>query len=214
MNQGGSDPALAAPRVCLLFLAEAPVTTIPSEATLYDTPFGENRKTVLLLQFGHDSAKVAELTTCAPVLEPALVAHTGPNSLELGIAFPVKLGEPPPSPVWVLYSGLMHALGMDQLEDFYGDAALSVAYVLASIVASAPPSSVVLIDWLSSTGALGGSSPSTGRPLRPFPDSRISWIFCHCAPMGSVGNRTRAMRRGRRNQNTNIFTRFERSNLT
>lgn len=60
MNHRGSVPVLAACRVCLEVLAEAPVTTKPGEGALYDPPLCEYDEATLLLQFRHDLERESE----------------------------------------------------------------------------------------------------------------------------------------------------------
>lgn len=163
MNHRGSDPTLAATRVCLVVLTQASVATEPGEGTLDDPALCEYDEAALPLQFGHDLERETKFV-CAPVLELTLVAGIGPDGLESGIAVPVELGEDLLGSITILYVGLVNRKSMNQPEGIDRNVALSAAYLLAGIVAPGPPFSVVFTDWLSRTAALGeGSWPSARR---------------------------------------------------
>lgn len=92
MNHRAADPAFAVFWVCLVVLAEPPVSTEPGEGAFDDPALCQHNEASLALEFGYDPEPEAELIG-SPVLELALVASIGPDDLESGVAVPVELGE-------------------------------------------------------------------------------------------------------------------------
>lgn len=163
MNHRAPDPAFAACRVCLAVLAEPAIAAEPGEGAFDDPSLGEHDEPTLPLEFGHDLEPEAEVV-CGPVLQLALLAGIGPDGLPSGVAIPVKLDENPFGCITVLYVCGRNRQSVDQPEGVDGDGALSAPHLLAGLVASGPPFSVVFTDWLSSTAALGvASRPATWR---------------------------------------------------
>lgn len=157
MNHRAADPAFTASWGCLVVLAEPPVSTEPGEGAFDDPALCQHDETTLALEFGYDPEQEAELVG-SPVLELARVASIGPDSLESGVAVPVELGKNLFCSITVLYVGLMNRESVDQPECVDRDVALSATDLLAGVVSSRPPFSVVSTDWLSRTAALGEGS--------------------------------------------------------
>jgi len=163
VNHRAPDPAFATCRVRLVVFTEPPVATEPGEGAFDDPALCQHDEASLALEFGHYAEPEAELA-CGPVLELALVASVGPDSLESGIALPVELGKDLFGSITVLYVCGMNRESVDKPEGVDCNMALSATYLLAGIVASGPPFSVVFTDWLSRMAALGeGSWPQASR---------------------------------------------------
>ena len=161
---GDVDPCFCRLRRFLVVLAQSSVPTQPCERPLDNPTTRKYLKGVLTgwtpYQFQVPSTHVPD-----PWYQLACVGPVSP--------YPPQPREPTgqayerqPSPVSILNVCRMHHHCQQQPRSVYDDVSLSSTDVLTSIIATRPPFSVVLTDWLSMMAALG---------LTARPSARRNW---------------------------------------
>ena len=110
-----------------------------------------------------------------PLDQLSSIASIGPDQPHAGKP-PYQFIDDQLRSISILDIGRMHHHRQQQPHGIYNDVSLSTVDLLASVIATRPPFSVVLTDWLSMMAALGvGLLPSAFRTL----GRRASWTRSH-----------------------------------
>ena len=127
-----------------------------------------------------------------PLDQLSSIASIGPDQPHAGKP-PYQFIDDQLRPIPILDIGRMHHHRQQQPHGIYYDMSLSTVDLLASVIATRPPFSVVLTDWLSIIAALGvGFLPSACRTLTRraslarshVPSSLHSRKYHHTVPQG------------------------------
>ena len=127
-----------------------------------------------------------------PLDQLSSIASIGPDQPHAGKP-PYQFIDDQLRPIPILDIGRMHHHRQQQPHGIYNDMSLSTVDLLASVIATRPPFSVVLTDWLSIIAALGvGFLPSACRTLTRraslarshVPSSLHSRKYHHTVPQG------------------------------
>ena len=164
MNHRNLNPCLTGLRQSFEIFAQPTTPTQPCKCAFHDPSAGQHLKMVDVRRTLDNLQKPT--TECiSPFYQLSCIAAISPDQLESRKS-PHKLRKHKLGPVSVLDIRSMDDNGQKQSQSVYDDMALASRDLLACIVSTRPPFSVVLTDWLSMMAALGvGSRPSASRTL-------------------------------------------------
>ena len=144
--------------------AEPPVSAQPPEGALYNPATGQHLKTVAVCG-ALDHLNQPASQGVSSIHQLSGISAIGPDQLELRKS-PQKLAQHQLCPITVLDVRRMHHHGQQQPEGVNHDMAFASFHLLASVIATWSPFSVVFTLWLSIMAAEGvGSLPSNSRTL-------------------------------------------------
>ena len=177
MNHSYMNPSLRAFGQFFVVFAEPPVSAQPPKGALHDPPTGQHLKTMAvwgaLDHLNHPASHGV-----SPIHQLSGIGAIGPDQLEPRKE-PQKLAQHQLCPITVLDVRRMHHHGQQQPEGVNHDMAFASFHLLASVIATWPPFSVVFTLWLSIMAAEGvGSLPSNSRTL----GRKVSWIRSQVPP--------------------------------
>ncbi len=174
MNHCDMHPSLGRGRQGFVVLAQPTAPTQPRECSLNHPSSGQYLKLMATPRTPDDFQNIAR-KGLDPIHQPASVTSISPNQPQT----------PEPShqfvddqlcTISVLDVSRMDHHGQQQPHGIHYDVALSTVDLLASVIATRPPFSVVLTDWLSMMAALGvGSLPADLRTA----ERRVSLTRSH-----------------------------------
>ena len=174
MNHCDMHPSLGRGRQGFVVLAQPTAPTQPRECSLNHPSSGQHLKLMAIPRTPDDFQNIAR-KGLDPIHQPASVTSISPNQPQT----------PEPShqfvddqlcTISVLDVSRMDHHGQQQPHGIHYDVALSTVDLLASVIATRPPFSVVLTDWLSMMAALGvGSLPADLRTA----ERRVSLTRSH-----------------------------------
>ena len=174
MNHCDMHPSLGRGRQGFVVLAQPTAPTQPRECSLNHPSSGQHLKLMATPRTPDDFQNIAR-KGLDPIHQPASVTSISPNQPQT----------PEPShqfvddqlcTISVLDVSRMDHHGQQQPHGIHYDVALSTVDLLASVIATRPPFSVVLTDWLSMMAALGvGSLPADLRTA----ERRVSLTRSH-----------------------------------
>ena len=177
MNHSYMNPSLRAFGQFFVVFAEPPVSAQPPKGALHDPPTGQHLKTMAvwgaLDHLNHPASHGV-----SPIHQLSGIGAIGPDQLEPRKE-PQKLAQHQLCPITVLDVRRMHHHGQQQPEGVNHDMAFASFHLLASVIATWAPFSVVFTLWLSIMAAEGvGSLPSNSRTL----GRKVSWIRSQVPP--------------------------------
>ena len=162
MNHRNLNPCLAGLWQSFIILAQPTTPTQPCQCA-FDDPSARQHLKMVAVRRTLDNLQKPTTECTGPLYQLSCIAAISPYQLESRKS-PQKLGQHELDPVSVLDVRSMDDNGQKQSQSVYDDMALASRDLLARIVATRPPFSVVLTDWLSIMAALGvGSRPSASR---------------------------------------------------
>ena len=174
MNHCDMHPSLGRGGQGFVVLAQPTAPTQPRECSLNHPSSGQHLKLMATPRTPDDFQNIAR-KGLDPIHQPASVTSISPNQPQT----------PEPShqfvddqlcTISVLDVSRMDHHGQQQPHGIHYDVALSTVDLLASVIATRPPFSVVLTDWLSMMAALGvGSLPADLRTA----ERRVSLTRSH-----------------------------------
>lgn len=191
MSHGDLHPSLRSLRQGFVIFAQSAAPAQPSQCSFNYPPFGEHLKLMVGPRTFDDFQHPARMGL-DPVDQLPSVSGVGPDQL--------KPGESPDQPVQnqlgpipVLDISRMDHDSQQHADGVYNDMPFASRNLLARVIATRPPFSVVFTDWLSMMAALGvGSLPSASRTLgrsvswtrSPVPSRLHSRKYHHTVPQG------------------------------
>jgi hypothetical protein len=159
MNHGDVDPCFAALAEGFVVFAQAARAAQPTEGPLHDPPLRQHDEALLPRSARDDLDRPVPEPSC-PLDELAPVRRVRPD-LDQPRETAVQPAQHEFRPLAILDMGRMHHRHQQQPQRIDQDVPLASVYLLAGIVTSRPPFSVVFTDWLSRMAALGvGSLPA------------------------------------------------------
>ena len=171
MNHSYMNPSLRAFGQFFVVFAEPPVSAQPPKGALHDPPTGQHLKTMAVWG-ALDHLNQPASHGVSPIHQLSGIGAIGPDQLEPRKE-PPKLAQHQLCPITVLDVRRMHHHGQQQPEGVNHDMAFASFHLLASVIATWSPFSVVFTLWLSIMAAEGvGSLPSNSRTL----GRKVSWI--------------------------------------
>ena len=174
MNHRYMDPCLRCTRQALVVLTETTRPTQPRQCPFNDPSSWQHLKLMAGPGTLHDLQGPAR-NSLDPVNQLTSVSSVSPDQLEARETT-YQLVDDQLCPMSVLDIGRVDHNGQQQTHRVYHDVPLAPRHLLASVIATRPPFSVVLTDWLSMIAALGvGSLPSASLTF----GLSVSWIRCH-----------------------------------
>ena len=164
MNHSYMNPSLTGLWQSFIIFAQSTTPTQPAKGALHDPSARQHLKMVAVRRTLDNLQKPT--TECiGPLYQLSCITAIGPDQLESRKS-PHKLRKHKFGPVSVLYIRSMDDNSQQQSQGINHDMAFTPRHLLARIVATRPPFSVVFTDWLSMMAALGvGSCPSASRTL-------------------------------------------------
>ena len=153
IDHGEIDHILAAFREHLVVFAHTPVSTDPGEGALDDPAVRKKFEANGIVRPLHDVEHPASQLFC-PADEFPRVSAVGPDALQPRKQSP-QFAQHEFGTIAILHIGRMHHDGQDQPQRVDDDVPLATLDLLARVVTSAPPFSVVLTLWLSMIAAEG-----------------------------------------------------------
>jgi hypothetical protein len=166
MNHRNMNPSFRTFRQSLIVFAEPSIAAQPPKGALHHPPPRQHFKAVAT-QGALDHLEEPAAQGIGPTNQLPAIHAISPDQLEHG-EVPLELG-----PLRVLEISPMNHYRQQQSQGVHYDMALAAGDLLARIVASGPPFSVVLTVWLSMMAALGvGALPSASRTL----GRKASWM--------------------------------------
>ena len=214
MDHRDMNPGFSCFRQGFIVLAQPTTTTQPSQSAFYNPPTREYLKSVAVWRPSDDLQQPATEDT-SPIDQLTSVARIGPDQLEPRVSSR-QFAQHEFGPVAVLDTRSVDDDRQKQAKRINYQMALAAGDLLARIIATRPPFSVVLTDWLSMMAALGvGSRPSDSRTLgrkvswmrSQVPSARHCLKYHHTVPQG--GKSWGTMRQGqplRRTYKTPLIT--------
>ena len=164
MNHCNLNPCLTGLWQSFIIFAQSTTPPQPAKGALHDPSARQHLKVVAVRRTLDDLQKPASEGAC-PLHKLSSITPISPNQLEPRKS-PHQFRKHQLGPVSVLDVRSMDDNSQKQSQCVYDDMALASRDLLARIVATRPPFSVVLTDWLSMMAALGvGSCPSASRTL-------------------------------------------------
>ena len=164
MNHSNLNPCLTSLWQSFIIFAQSTTSTQPAKGAFHDPSPRQYLKVVAVRRTLDDLQEPT--TECSgPLHKMSSITPIGPDQLESRKS-PHKLRKHKFGSIAVLDIRSMDDNGQKQSQSVYDDMALASRDLLARIVSTRPPFSVVLTDWLSMMAALGvGSRPSASRTL-------------------------------------------------
>ena len=164
VRHGGRDQALAGVRQLLIVLAQTPVATQPAQGAFHDPAMRFDLKAGGPLAAGDHLQDDPEVEQ-HPVHQAPALSAAGPDALQTG-QFGLDFAQHQLGSVSVLNVSPLHHGGPHQTQRIHQEVAFAPLYLLAGVIATDPPFSVVFTDGLSRMAAEGvGSLPSRTRSL-------------------------------------------------
>ena len=174
MNHCYVDPRLRCIGQGLVVLAQPTAPAEPRECSLDHPSSGQHLKLMAVPGTFHNFKRPA----CQgpdPLDQLSAIACIGPDQSQTGKP-PYHFVYDQLRSISVLNISRMYHHGQQQPYGIHYDVSLSTVDLLASIIATRPPFSVVFTDWLSMMAALGvGLLPSASRTA----GRRVSWTLSH-----------------------------------
>ena len=149
---GYLDHAFAACWQCLVVFRQSTVLPEPREGAFHDPSFRQHDESVQFRAL--DDLHRAKMPATGPVHELARIAAVGKDQSQ-SAKTTAQLLYDKSAAVAVLDIGWMNNQRHDQPERIDEDVPLTPGYLLARVVATIPPFSAVLTDWLSRMPTLG-----------------------------------------------------------
>ncbi len=164
MNHRNLNPCLTGLRQSFIIFAQPTTPTKPCKCAFHDPSAWQHLK-MMAVRWTFDNLQKPTTERISPLYQLSCIAAIGPDQLEPRKS-PHQFRKHKLGSVSVLDIRSMDDNGQKQSQSVYYDMALASRDFLARIVATRPPFSVVLTDWLSMMAALGvGSRPSASRTL-------------------------------------------------
>ena len=164
MNHRNLNPCLTGLWQSFIIFAQSTTPTQPAKGALHDPSARQHLKAVAVGRTLDNLQKPASEGVC-PLDKLSSITPIGPDQLEPRKS-PHKLRKHQHGSVTVLDVGSMDDNSQKQSQGINHDMALASRHLLSRVIATRPPFSVVLTDWLSMMAALGvGSCPSASRTL-------------------------------------------------
>ncbi len=155
-------------------LAQPTAPAEPRECS-FDHPSSRQHLKVVAVPGALDNLERPACQGPDPLDQLSSIASIGPDQPHAGKP-PYQFIDDQLRSISILDIGRMHHHRQQQPHGIYNDVSLSTVDLLASVIATRPPFSVVLTDWLSMMAALGvGLLPSAFRTL----GRRASWTRSH-----------------------------------
>ncbi len=174
MNHSYVDPSLRCIGQGFVVFAETTAPTQPRQRSFNNPASWQDLKLVTVLRT-LDNLQYPARQSLHPVNQLSSVASVCPDQFETRKT-PYQFVDNQLCPIPVLDIGRVDHDGQQQTDGVYHDVPFAPHHLLASVIATRPPFSVVLTDWLSIMAALGvGSLPSVCRTF----GRRVSWIRSH-----------------------------------
>ena len=174
MNHSYVDPRFRCIGQSFVVLAQPTAPAEPRECSFNHPSSRQHLKVVAVPRALHN----LEHPACHgpdPLDQLSSIASIGPDQPHSGKS-PSQFIDDQLRSISILNIGRMHHHRKQQPHGIYNDVSLSTVDLLASVIATRPPFSVVFTDWLSMMAALGvGLPPSACRTL----GRRASWTRSH-----------------------------------
>ena len=175
------NPGFRCLRQGFIVLAQPTVPTQPSQSAFYNPPTRQHHESVAVRRPSDDLQQPAT-EGISPIDQLTSVARIGPDQLEPRVPSR-KFAQHQFGSIAVLDIRSVHDDSHNQAKRINYQMALAAGDLLARIITTRPPFSVVLTDWLSMMAALGvGSCPSDSRTL----GRKVSWIRSINSPLSKV----------------------------
>ena len=171
MNHCDMDPGFSCFWQGFIVLAEPTRPTQPSQSAFYNPPTRQYLKSVAVWRSSDDLQQPTTEGT-SPIDQLTSVARIGPDQLEPRV-LSRKFAQHQFGPVAILDIRSVDDDRHKQAKRINHQMALAAGDLLARIIATRPPFSLVWTDWLSRMAALGvGSRPSDSRTL----GCKVPWM--------------------------------------
>jgi hypothetical protein len=202
MNHGNLHPCLAGLRQFFIVFTQAPTPSQPGQGALHHPSTGQHSKAMAAFGALDDLKQPATGDVC-PIHQLPAISCVGPNQLKSRES-PQKFTQHQLGSIPILDVGSVDHYRQQQSQGIHHNVPLAARHLLASIVATRSPFSVVFTLWLSMMAAEGvGSLPSISRTLgckaswmcSQVPSNRHLRKYHHTVPQGgkSWGNNRQGM---------------------